>query len=66
MTTAPRSRRDTPVAPTVSSATERPDPRPCSSCSTSEASCQSRRLFSGRRCCSECQHETIDESQAAS
>lgn len=33
-----------------------PDPRLCVSCQATEPGCANRRMFSGRRCCTECNH----------
>lgn len=41
----------------MSSATERVDPRCCQSCRTTEASCDSKRLFRSARCCDNCDHD---------
>ena len=41
----------------MSSATERVDPRCCQSCRTTEAPCDSKRLFRSARCCDNCDHD---------
>jgi len=41
----------------MSSATERVDPRCCQSCRTTEAACDSKRLFRSARCCDNCDHD---------
>jgi hypothetical protein len=54
---APAGQTETEGEGIITTATQRPDPRGCVNCRTTEASCDTRRLFRGDPWCNDCDHE---------